>query len=559
MRASLGRDGGHLHRAFFLLRRLAFRVSISRWLLLLVGVSLIGYAVFGVEYFLIESAHRDLLKRNSTYIELENYVRSASTNHQIAMFAAAHTVSVPENAVRTSATDFVEAARAAAAENSVAALQKYFKPILDGADGVEKSLLPTSVDLDGLAQGLKAAEQSMDLLVLIIGEGRKAEWANLLEGSQTSFVVLIALICVGSVVVGALGYFISAYVRRIFSDVLRINSEIARGKLDIEISEIDGRTEAAQLYAALRIFHRNALEKDQLEANAKRDGDNRKLHQSRVDKAIEEFRNIVQELLAVVRGNMEDMQETAKALAQSARKTAEQATDAAGSSAEASSKVQIVAGAAEELAASIRDITSQVTDTKNIVMGATEGARITNKSVTGLADSAKKIGEVVGLIRNVASRTNLLALNATIEAARAGDLGKGFAVVAAEVKSLSQQTARSTDEIAVQIGAIQTSTEISAEAIQALAAQMEEVNLYASLIAQAVERQGFATAEISENIHQTAAETQKVAESMAQVTSAVAVTLQSAATVQQTSVKVADRTEELRLAIGAFLNEVAAA
>jgi methyl-accepting chemotaxis protein len=83
--------------------------------------------------------------------------------------------------------------------------------------------------------------------------------------------------------------------------------------------------------------------------------------------------------------------------------------------------------------------------------------------------------------------------------------------------------------------------------------------LYALLIAQAVERQGFATAEISENIQRTATETQKAAEGIAQVTSAVAVTLQSAATVQQTSVEVADRTEELRLAIGAFLNEVAAA
>jgi len=439
------------------------------------------------------------------------------------------------------------------------ALQKYFKPILDGADGVEKSLSPSSVDLSGLARGLEAAEQSMNLLALITGEGRKAEWTNLLEGSQASFVVLIALICIGSIVVGALGFFISTYVRRTFSDVLRINSEIAAGKLNIEISEFGGRTEAAQLYAALRIFHRNTLERDQLEANAKRDGDNRKLRQSRVDKAIEQFRSLVQELLAVVGGNIENMQETANALIQSAQKTTEQATGAAGSSAEASSKVQIVAGAAAELAASIREITSQVTDTKNIVMSATEGARTTNKSVTGLADSARKIGEVVDLIRAVASQTNLLALNATIEAARAGDLGKGFAVVAAEVKSLSQQTARSTDEIAVQIGAIQTSTGISAEAIQALAAQMEEVNLYASLIAQAVERQGFATAEISVNIHRTAAETQKAAEGMALVTSAVAVTLQSAATVQQTSVEVAARTEELRLAIGAFLNEVAAA
>ncbi len=256
---------------------------------------------------------------------------------------------------------------------------------------------------------------------------------------------------------------------------------------------------------------------------------------------------------------MDSMQATAKALAQSAESTAEQAKYAAGASAEASSKVENVTRAAESLSASIHDITKQVTDTKNIVIGATTGARTANKSVTNLSESATKIGNVVGLIRDVANRTNLLALNATIEAARAGDMGKGFAVVAAEVNSLSQQTASSTDEIAVQIGAIQSATGVSADAIHTLAAKMEEVNLYASLIAQAVEGQGAATSEISENIKKTAAETHKAAESMAIVTSAVAVTLQSAANVHQTSVEVSDRTEELRLAISSFLNEVAAA
>jgi methyl-accepting chemotaxis protein len=71
---------------------------------------------------------------------------------------------------------------------------------------------------------------------------------------------------------------------------------------------------------------------------------------------------------------------------------------------------------------------------------ASDGER-TNKAVEGLAAAADKIGEVIGLINNIASQTNLLALNATIEAARAGEAGKGFAVVASEVKSLASQTA----------------------------------------------------------------------------------------------------------------------
>jgi methyl-accepting chemotaxis protein len=126
---------------------------------------------------------------------------------------------------------------------------------------------------------------------------------------------------------------------------------------------------------------------------------------------------------------------------------------------ESSSNFQTVAAATEQLHSSISEISRQVAEGSRIAIEAVENTEQTNVKVQGLADAAVKIGEVIGLINDIASQTNLLALNATIEAARAGEAGRGFAVVATEVKSLADQTAKATEEISAQIGGIQTATD----------------------------------------------------------------------------------------------------
>jgi methyl-accepting chemotaxis protein len=181
-------------------------------------------------------------------------------------------------------------------------------------------------------------------------------------------------------------------------------------------------------------------------------------------------------------------------------KTTGQVSSAAGASTQTSSNVQAVAAGAEELAASVGEISRQAADALNISMQAVTQANETSAIVSGLAGAAQRIGDVVKLINSIADQTNLLALNATIEAARAGDAGRGFAVVASEVKSLAAQTARATDDISGQIAEVQSATTSAVGVIEAISQTISRVNEISAAIAASVEQQASVTQSISSNM-----------------------------------------------------------
>ena len=176
--------------------------------------------------------------------------------------------------------------------------------------------------------------------------------------------------------------------------------------------------------------------------------------------------------------------------------------------------VDSVASASVELSASIDDISRQASHAAGIASRAVNRARETDDTVQGLAKTAARIGEVVGLINSIAAQTNLLALNATIEAARAGEAGRGFAVVASEVKSLASQTAKATDDISEQIADIQKVAGDAIDAIKGIGNIIGEVNEVATAIAAAVEEQGAATQEITRSTQHAAQGTKNVSENI---------------------------------------------
>ncbi|MFM2043807.1 MAG: hypothetical protein RLY86_2383 [Pseudomonadota bacterium] len=272
-----------------------------------------------------------------------------------------------------------------------------------------------------------------------------------------------------------------------------------------------------------------------------------------------DFEQSVKAVVETVAAAATELEASAQSMSVTAEETNRQSTVVAAAAEQASANVQTVAAAAEELSASITEISKQVSHSSRIAAKGAEEAQATRDVVDGLAQSAQKIGEVVDLISSIANQTNLLALNATIEAARAGEAGKGFAVVASEVKALAQQTQKATEEIASQIGAIQSASTSSVDAIRRITDVIGEVNQIASAIAAAIEEQGAATREIARNVEQAAQGTHEVSANIGSVTTAAAEAGAAASQVAGSSGELSRQSALLSRQVDRFLEEMRAA
>jgi methyl-accepting chemotaxis protein len=277
-----------------------------------------------------------------------------------------------------------------------------------------------------------------------------------------------------------------------------------------------------------------------------------------LDEAISRFQGRVEDLLSAVTERAAALRSTSSGLFSTADQASRHADSAVQGSELASGSVKIAAEVADSLSCSIAMTAMELEQSKSLVSSAANEAGVTNMQMQQLMVAAEKIGAVLKVIQKVAAQTNLLALNATIEAARAGEAGRGFSVVASEVKALAVQTAVSASEINEQIGSVQSSTKIAAEAIRSIATRMEDIKDLTVPNAQAVEEQAAATKEIGKNVSNAAVLAKDVVAELATVAGDAGQARVAAQQVSAVSVAVEQLANQLRQEVESFLLTVAA-
>ena len=440
---------------------------------------------------------------------------------------------------------------------------KEIAAMMDGYQATIREWMDATLQLTDDTQQLNAIHAEMQpalqQVTEIAKQGVAAAHATVQRTRSLTHFIVLATAAAMLVFVVVVGYIVGQGISRPLAGLTRATTELAGGKIELDIPAADRKDEIGHLARAVLVFKQNALEKRTLEAKEAEERAAKEQRAKSVEALIRDFEAASNEALQNVLQAAASLQDTSNTMATAAEMTNRQSGTVQNGAEAASRNVQTVATATEELSTSINEISRQVAQSNDVAAKAVDVSRETRETMQGLAKSAETIGNVLNLIQEIAAQTNLLALNATIEAARAGDAGKGFAVVASEVKQLANQTSKATDQIAEQITAIQSTATNAVEAINQVNTVIEQISGYSTTIASAVEQQSSATRDIADNVQQAATGTNTVSESVGGLNEAANETTQAAQQVKLLSGNLSDEAERLRHVATTFLENVRSA
>jgi len=352
----------------------------------------------------------------------------------------------------------------------------------------------------------KVVDPSIDAFVPIVTELVKyqedavqVKYKQIVESDRTGIGLAIIFGLVALSLAVAATYVVTSSITAPIGKVVRAAEKLAEGKLDVDLY-VDRKDEFGDQAVAMKTM-------------------------------VEKWRTIVSDLLHAsdsVAATSAQLSSSAGQMSKGAGQQAERAHQVATAAEEMSQTVvdiaqnaTNIAATATQAAATARDggqtVGEAVREVKEIADTVGESAG----HIASLADLSKKIGDIIGIINEIADQTNLLALNAAIEAARAGEHGRGFAVVADEVRKLAERTTGATSEVSGIIREIQTKVtsavssidhvstkvekgvDLSSKAgseLQTIVKSVEELHLMVQQIATAIEEMSATSDQITKDI-----------------------------------------------------------
>ncbi|HEY0838348.1 MAG TPA: methyl-accepting chemotaxis protein [Azospirillum sp.] len=367
------------------------------------------------------------------------------------------------------------------------------------------------------------------------------------DAARADLMLGVALLAVVVLLAAAAAWVITVQVNRPIFRLTETMGALADGRFEVAVPGVGRRDEIGLMAEAVEVFKRNGQENERLRAEQERqradsETAKRAALESMASTVEREMRSAVEQVAQRTR----EMDGSAGSMASSADQVSANSQSVAAAAEQALSNAQSVATAVEEMSASIRSINDQLTQASAVTRRAVGAGQKTHATIQALAETVGRIGDVAKLISAIAGQTNLLALNATIEAARAGEAGKGFAVVATEVKNLASQTAKATEEIAVQISSVQDGTAQAVAAVREISETIAEIDGIAGSVAAAMDQQGAATHEISRNVVETTGAAQEVSQRIAEVSAEATANGGRAADVRTIAADLAGSIDSLR-------------
>jgi methyl-accepting chemotaxis protein len=357
--------------------------------------------------------------------------------------------------------------------------------------------------------------EDLEQLVSLARQEAEAIRSDVARMIETAMRLSLVLVVVGLLAGGALAVISSLAITRPLTRLAGTMRQLSEGRLDVSVTDKLRKDEIGRMAAALEVFRANAAEVRRLEEQGRAAEQSAAEERRRLLTGVaERFQSQVASIVTNVLDTVVTVERAAETMAQVAEQTRDRVDQVRNESRVATESMSMVAAATEEMAAVAGGIAERSGHSHHIASDAVARVETSSQVIGSLTDAAGKIGKIVDLIGDIASQTNLLALNATIEAARAGAAGRGFAVVASEVKLLSVQTGRATDEISSQIAQVQETTKQAADVMTTIRETIRSIDDSAAEVAQAIDSQRLAIADISANTHRVSGSASQVSENL---------------------------------------------